>query len=123
AFPSPGSPAGLAPPLDQALHTTHQRQSRTLHPDQPARVGVRTQLRKLRATRGSPAAVASSLQLAQTSRQPWLQPADQPCATSTEQRTGFTHLVGKLSPTIPPLRDAIGSALPALLPTLPSKGR
>ena len=53
---------------DQTLHAKNQRKGRTLHPIQPARVGLCTSLSDLATAKGRTTVVAPPLQLAQTSR-------------------------------------------------------
>ena len=49
-------------PLYPSLHAAHQRQGRTLHPNRPARVGLRSPLLQLGGTRSAPLALARALQ-------------------------------------------------------------
>ena len=53
---------------DQALHAKDQRKGRALHPDLPARVGLRASLSTLTSAKGRIAILAAQLQLAQTPR-------------------------------------------------------
>src|SRR5690606_34806981 len=52
---------------DAALHAAHQRQGRTLHPDRPARMGLRDLLRDLGPAPGGAGRLAPPLQLASAS--------------------------------------------------------
>ena len=65
AEPASGSGSDTSGP---ALHATDQRQGRAIHPDQPARVGLRSGLSKLPTATSRTAALAAPLQLAQTTR-------------------------------------------------------
>jgi hypothetical protein len=56
-------PTRHPPPLHPSLHTAHQRQGGTLHPNRPARVGLRSPLPQLRGTRSASLALARALQL------------------------------------------------------------
>src|SRR5207302_10691248 len=58
-LPPTRHPAPLHPPL----HSTHQRQGRTLHPNRPARVGLRSPLPQLRRTRSAAFPLDRALQL------------------------------------------------------------
>src|SRR5712672_1703788 len=58
-LPPTRHPAPLHPPL----HAAHQRQGRTLHPNRPARVGLRSPLPQLRRTRSAAFPLDRALQL------------------------------------------------------------
>ena len=53
----------------QALHAEDQRQGRALHPDRPARMGLRQRLQHVPQRADATADLATSLQLASPSRQ------------------------------------------------------
>jgi transposase len=73
---------GCGRPRDQApahppLATSDQRQSRTLHPDAPGRMGLRRQLFGLSASSKRASHLARVLQLQATTQRPWPQTARQ----------------------------------------------
>ena len=55
---------GLQPHPHQALHAQDQWQGRALHPDQPARMGLRASLQELPPAKGPATYLAASIQLA-----------------------------------------------------------
>ena len=59
--------AGAQAPPHTALHSTHQWKGGTLHPDRPARVGLRPYLPELRTTQPGASPLAAPVQLAPTS--------------------------------------------------------
>ena len=61
---------GHPPQANQAIHATHQRQGRTLHPDIPARMALRPTLPELGPANRSYAGMAVRLQHPQTSCRP-----------------------------------------------------
>ncbi len=57
----------VAPSLHSSLHATHQRQSRTLHSNRPAGMGLRPLVSRLSPPSGTSSSLASLLQLAPSS--------------------------------------------------------
>jgi hypothetical protein len=53
--------AGPQAPLHSAVHSAHQWQSRALHPDRPARVGLRSHLPELKPTQPGASPLAASI--------------------------------------------------------------
>src|SRR5208282_674384 len=82
----------------QTLHAQDQRQGRALHPDQPARMGLRPRLQHLRRARRRTAKMAPSLQLASASWQYRRQATHQPPRTDREQPVEAPQL-GTIIPT------------------------
>ena len=70
--------AGDPAPPDPSLPAPHQRQSRTIHPDPPGRVGLRRQLPDQPTSSDRPRALARVLQLSTTTQRPRPQAARQP---------------------------------------------
>ena len=68
----------------QALHAQDQRQGRALHPDEPARMGLRPRLQHLRRAHRRTAQMAPPLQLASASWQYRRQDTHQPPRTNRE---------------------------------------
>ena len=70
---------------NQALHAQDQRQGRTLHPDQLARMGLRPRIPNLRAPKTVARSLAAQLQLASTTRQHTIHATHQSPQSNHEQ--------------------------------------
>ena len=75
-------PARDPTPADPAVSAPHQRQSRTLHPDDAARVGLRCGLPELRPTPPGTGTMALALQQPTTPQRPRPQDTHQPPSTT-----------------------------------------
>ena len=81
-----------APYPHPTLYPENQRQSRTLHPNRAARMGLRSRLRQLQPARRVPPLLAAPIQLASTTRQLEIPNTHPIPEYPAEQRGGFTQL-------------------------------
>ena len=86
-----------------ALSTTHQRQSRALHPHNARRLGLRRDLRHLSRTNPSPPRLARPLQSPPTTPQPKQPATPHPL---TARRSAASRCVARTARTRPPGRAA-----------------